>query len=246
MKEIVEIYGDEPRASSKDLANGFGIEHRAFVILLKKYEDKILERGKLPFQKDRGYVISNDVTVDKGGPSRITYFLNERQATLMGMLQRNSEKSVAFKDRLEKDYHKCKSLLLSLGKAQTTEEWQQARLEGKSDWRSETDSIKNFIEYARSQGSENPDMYYTTFTKMENAALFVVAGKFKNLRDVMTSKQLRTIGVCDTIVERAIDEGMKMGMPYKDVFQLAKQRVITFAALYGKSEVVQKMLETGN
>lgn len=254
MNDIVELHNNEPRAGSKLLATGFGIGHKAFVELIKGYRLYFFEFGsieiihahKKKLSVSNGELWDEFVSSTSGTRGDNEYWLNEDQATFAGTLTRNSKTSVAFKKALVKDYSRCKKLLASIGKAQSTEEWQQARIEGKTDRRIETDGIKAFVDYAKSQGSENADMYYSNFTKMENAALFVVAGKFKNLRDVMTSKQLKTIGVCDTIIERAIDDGIKQGLPYKEVFQLAKTRVINFSALYGKSEIVQKMLEKKN
>lgn len=252
MNEIVELHDREPRAGSDLMSKGFGIGHKAFVELLNTYRNDFLDFGfvEIIHAGKRVAVSNGDSWIEfaesvsrKRG--KTTYWLNEDQATFFGTLTRNSEKSVPFKKALVKDYARCKKLLASIGKTQSAEEWQAARLEGKTDRRTETDGIKAFIEYAKAQGSENAEKYYSNFTRMENATLFVVAGKFKNLRDVMTSKQLRTIGVCDTIIEKAIDDGIKQALPYKEVFQLAKARVINFAALYGQSEVVQLMLEAG-
>jgi len=259
MNELVVLYENEPRASSKDLAKGFGVQHRAFVILMNKYQSQILDLGKLPNKtgfddisneikkkKDKGLIVisNDDQTVKRGGDRReVVYFLNERQATLMGMLQRNSEQSVAFKVRLEKDYHKCKKTLAAIGKTQSTEEWQAARLEGKTKRVNETKAIMNFVEYAKEQGSKSPEEYYRAFSKMENTLMFIVAGKFKNLRDVLTTGQLMTIGVADRVIEKAIVDGMNLKLPYKDVFQLAKSRIQQLAAIHGQSEVVQLMLE---
>ena len=247
---VVQLYNGEARSNSRLVAEGFGLTHRAVVNHIQKYRIEFEDFGYLPVEMfiERkvliGTVNTNQNTEKRGGNRREkSYWLNEEQFMFLGTLIDNSTISVKFKHTLVKDYAKCKKLLASIGKAQSTEEWQKARLESKTDRRMETNGIKKFIDYAKIQGSENAENYYKGFTKMENSTLFVVAGKFKNLRDVMTSKQLRTIGVCDTIIERAIDDGIKQELPYKEVFQLAKQRVIAFAELYGKSDIVQLMLE---
>jgi hypothetical protein len=171
------------------------------------------------------------------------YWLNESQTNFLGMLLRNSETSVKFKKELVKDYARCKKLLSDLGQHQTTEEWQKQRIDGKKERRLETNNIKQFIEYARLQGSTSPDRYYEAFSKMENAALFIVAGKFKNLRNVMSSSQLFAIGMADQIVKKAIDDGINAGLPYKKVFQLGKQRILQYATLCGQSEIIQPIID---
>jgi phage regulator Rha-like protein len=244
---IVEIYNDEPRASSKFIAEGFGVEHRSVITLIKKYSDDFQEFGKLP-TKIGFDDISNEIKSQSKGVRKRQeiYFLNEDQATFLGTLIRNSETSVKFKKLLVKDYSRCKKELAVIGHRQTDSEWLETRIQGKEDRLSATDAIKTFIDYAREQGSKNPDKYYMALTKMENAELFLVAGKFKNLRDVMSRKQLFTIAVADGIVEKSIYEGIAKKLYYKDIFQLAKARTQQFAALYGKSEVIDLMISHDN
>jgi len=236
------------RSNSRLVADGFGLTHRAVVNHIQKYREEFEDFGKLPADnfikkvKQLG-TMNTELNSKKRGTKEKCYWLNEEQFIFLGTLIDNTPISVKFKHTLVKDYARCKNLLASIGKSQSTEEWQRLRIEGKTDRRNETDVINSFVEYARSQGSKNPEKYFMAITKMENSILFVVAGKFKNLWDVMTSKQLRTIGVCDTIVEKALVDGMYQKLGYKNVFQLAKQRTLAFAALYGQSEVVQLMID---
>ena len=251
MQHIVEIHNKEPRAGSKILSNGFEIEHRALIQMLSKYKVDFLEFGSIEVirNKKTTYILNVGCWADEtskstgGRGAAAEYFLNEDQTNFLGMLLRNSEVSVKFKKALVKDYARCKKLLRDLGKHQTTEEWQKQRIDGKKERRLETDNIKQFIEYARLQGSTNSDRYYEAFSKMENAALFIVAGKFKNLRNNMSSSQLLVIGMADQIVKKAIDDGIKAGLPYKEVFQLGKQRILQYATLCGQSEIIQPIID---
>ena len=51
--------------------------------------------------------------------------------------------------------------------------WQQTRLAAKENRLLETDSIKEFVAYAKSQGSQHADRYYCSFTKMANKATVI-------------------------------------------------------------------------
>ena len=125
-----------------------------------------------------------------------------------------------------------------------TPQWFKARAEGVVARREETDVIKLFVEYARSQGSSSPDKYYMALTKMQNTALFVVEGdKPKNLRDVLNWKQLSAVKTSDLVVAKAVAEGIAAGLPYKEVFQLAKKRVEVLAVAVGKETIVMAALE---
>ena len=79
---------------------------------------------------------------------------------------------------------------------------------------------------------------------MENNALFFIEARYKNLREIMTIKQLMQVATADDVIEKAIQEGMDSGMHYKDIFKLAKERVIAFATIIGKSQLHDLQLES--
>lgn len=124
-------------------------------------------------------------------------------------------------------------------------ELQEVRTAGKVIRRDETDAIKQFVEYAASQGSRNSNRYYMILSKMSNQALFDASQKFKNVRDVCDAGQLGTLRIADKIIERVLLENMKGGIPYKQVFQNAKAKVLQFVELYGRSEIPGSTLQIG-
>ena len=101
----------------------------------------------------------------------------------------------------------------------------------------ETDVIKSFVDYAINQGSSNANRYYSKLTKMENNALFIIKDKFPNIKDVLTPIQLMNSSVCNEIVINALLEGMEKEMFYKEIYQMAKQRVEIFASVMPKTPV---------
>ena len=247
MENVVIPYNGEPRANSKLIAEGFGVEHRSVVALLNKYNADFLEFGALPTERLKARKNRNDISnvvtnSDPSGKKELVYYLNEEQATFLGTLMRNSPASVFFKKKLVKDYYRIRKILAKTTEQKTDAEWVESRTDGKAKRLEETDWIKKFVEYAESQGSKSANKYYINISNMENAQLFAVSGKFKNLRDVMTKDQLLTISIGDNIVKKALKEGMEKKMYYKDIFQLAKARVVQFAEAYGKSDIVEGML----
>ena len=259
MDALVQTVSNELRVSTIDLAAGFNVESRSVHQLAQKYMAEFLEMGKVFQQVGKKAVeevklgsISNggieltsisNVGMAKGGKGeKFAYFLNEDQATFLGTLTRNSEITVKFKLKLVMEFSKAKKQLQNLKAHTSTTEWLEARVDGKTARRAETDVIQAFIEYAKSQGSSNADNYYKSITKMQNAQLFCVAGKFRNLRDVMSKDQLFMIKIADMAVEKSLRDGIKAGKPYKDVFQSAKSAVMKIAEVVGKTDVVAKML----
>ena len=245
MQDIITMIDNEPRVSSKHLAEGFEVAHTSVQKMMLKYRAEMEQLGKVVESRSRAKRSSksdfkSDLLV--AGSESVEYFLNEQQATFFGQLTRNSEVSVKFKLSLTKEFFAMRNKLQNLKAHQSTEEWQAARVEGKAHRRTETDAIKKLVDYAKSQGSKNADRYYANITKVENAALFVIAGTYENLRDVMSSKQLFQIACADQLVEKAVNEGIAKGLPYKDVFQLVKADVHKFGALMGKSDVIARQL----
>lgn len=115
-------------------------------------------------------------------------------------------------------------------------DWQAARIEGKAARREETDVIKSFVDYAKSQGSKSAAKYYMILTKETNRALFFVQSAVgEGFRDRLTSAQLSSVAMAERIVERALLEAMGAKMFYRDAYRLASDRVRQFAGFVGKS-----------
>lgn len=233
-KNVVEIYGDETRAGTFLLAEGFKKEHRRVIELIKTYQTDFEELRPL---KRRNY------RPKKGaGPPIKEYLLTEEQAAFLGMLLRNNPQVVQFKKKLVKEFFSMRRILENIKAQHKDIKWLETREKGKPLRLDSTDIMKEFKVYATEQGSTNADWYYTNLTKMLNSLLFIVDGKFKNLRDMMTSKQLMIVSGGDLVIEKALKDGMQKKTFYKDIYVLAKERVKIFAELYGQSEIISKQL----
>lgn len=93
--------------------------------------------------------------------------------------------------------------------------WLGIRQESKEIRKMETDQIKLFIEYAKSQGSQHADRYYILFTNLINRRL----GIEKSGRDKADQATLMRIKSLETVVELHLATLMKEGQPYKRIFQ---------------------------
>ena len=173
----------------------------------------------------------------KGGRPQEIYFLNEDQTTLLLTFMRNSEIVIDFKVKLVQEFSKMKKVLEKIHTMKQTNVWVETRENQKLTRKVETDVIKSFVDYAINQGSSNANRYYSNITKMENNALFIIKDKFPNIKDVLTPRQLMNSAVCNEIVINALLEGMEKEMFYKDIYQMAKQRVEIFASVMPKTQV---------
>lgn len=124
--------------------------------------------------------------------------------------------------------------------------WIEARESGKLERRVETDTIQVFVDYAHRQGSKNAGKYYVSISTMENRALFFVEQKYPNLREVLGTAQLNTVQTADRIVSKALQDGMDQGLHYKDIYKLAKSRILGYADLVGRSSVPCALAAVGS
>jgi len=230
-KPIVRIYNGESRAGTFLIAKGFERNHDQIKRLVKKYEETFLEFGSFHLSKVKS----------KGRPIE-EFLINQDQTMFLGTLLKNSPISVAFKKRIIKKFSECRKMLESLETHKTTQKYQITRDAGKILRLEATDTIKAFVDYARAQGSSSPENYYMLYTRMVNGLLFIVEGKFKNLRDVMTAPQLMTTGAAEQVVTKGISEGIKANIFYKNIYKDVKKRVMAFADLTGQSEVIENCL----
>lgn len=232
-KNLLVIKDNDVFVGTWKLSKGFEVEHRALKRLVKRYQSEFEELGFVatPLQQ---------IDSKKRGRQVEEYLLNEPQATYITTLLTNNSIVRKFKLHLTKEFFRQRKLLALLLVQKQNAEWYEKRASGKIERRLETDAIQEFIEYAKAQGSESADKYYMVISKMENAALFhleLLTQKFPNIRDVVEGFQLDSLKMADRIVGRTLKEGMKNKIPYKEIYQIAKTKVESFAEAIGRSPI---------
>ena len=229
VNNLVLIEKNNLITTSLIVAKGVDYEHRTVLQLIRKHLKDLHEFGTLTLGMRKS----------RGRPTEY-YNLNELQVYFLMTLMQNNEKVTRFKKELIKEFGRMKNALLSIQVMHQNQEWQQLRIEGKAVRRETTDAIQDFINYATTQGSKNAIRYYSNISKMENKALFILEQKFENVREVLNNHQLSTLKTADRIVYETLQEGMERGLHYKDIYQLAKERVETLATLIKPTIVVNE------
>lgn len=228
---LVKISGNELHVGTWNLSKGFGIEHRILKRFITKYEEDFKEFGfSITTQWQRR-------SEGHGGQVE-EYVLTEQQAVYLTTLFTNNEKVRKFKKMLTKEFFKQRDLLNKIILQKQNSEWLEKRASGKIERRAETDTIKEFVEYAKSQGSKNAEKYYMIISKMENQSLFALdfmGQKFPNLREIVDGFALDALKMADRAVAKALKDGMGKNTFYKEIYQSAKERVEMFAIAIGKT-----------
>ena len=238
----VEIFDNEPRSGTWVIAQGFNRGHHDVIKLIKKHQDRFF---RLENKRNLNQFILRRVPAKKAGRPIDEIMLNEQQSIFLGTLFRNTEKVLDFKERLAGEFVRQRVWITNAIQQQKNPDWQNVRRDGKIVYKQKTSIIKDFVEYATMQGSKSAKRYYCNLANMENSALFFLEQRFKNIRSILTIKQLMQISTADDVIEKALKEGMDQGLHYRSCYRLAKSRVAAFTEIIGKSPVLSVTLKEG-
>lgn len=213
MYELVEVRENDIFTNSKVIAEGTSNQHETVVAIIRKYEGDIADFGKIEFSDLKS---GNP----KGGRPERIYYLNEEQATFVITLLRNSKVVVKFKKELVRQFYAMRRFLIE----KQSRQWNDTRIVCKENRLKETDVIKLLVEYAKEQNSAHAEKLYMTYSKLANS---IVGGK----RDDMTTSELNTLTLVESIIKQTIEIDMSMGMHYKDIYRDCKERLARFAEI---------------
>jgi phage regulator Rha-like protein len=164
--------------------------------------------------------------INKMGRTYPMYLLNEPAFSKLVMNLSGYEKAEVIQDMFIEAFFLMKRALLN----QQNASWLESRDIGKQARLELSDTIKDFVDYASDQGSQNAKFYYSTITSMTYKALELIdKNKSTPIRDMLTSMELGFLMVAEKIAEKALIEGMDNKMHYKEIYYFAKDRLIEFS-----------------
>ena len=216
MTALVTLSTDKSiRTTSRIVAAAFGKEHRDVLKAIRNLatpEDFNLRNfAQVDFKDDKGRVFP-EYTITRDG----CMFL------VMGFT------GAAAVDTKLKFIEAFNTMEAKLAKQDDKVEWKMARLQGKAIRSALTDTLQDFVAYAKAQGSENAERYYGSITLMEYKALSLIekgAKVGKSFRDTLDGMQIATLTVAENVARKAMQRGMAVGLHYKEIYQVAKMDV---------------------
>ena len=214
MGDLVTLINEVPLISTFRLFSVMGYrEHRKLKEVINNNIDAFKDLGCIPLQREKP-------TKKAGGRPTESYMLNEDHFILLVLLAKNTPESVKLKIRVSKEFKRLKQIASALVFQRSDPNWQHIRSDGKVAYKQKTDVIKAFVDYATNQGSKSAKMYYMSLAKLENNSLFFMEQKYKNLREILTIKQLMQVCTADDVIDKALTEGMENKLHYKDIYKL--------------------------
>jgi hypothetical protein len=112
---------------------------------------------------------------------------------------------------------------------QSNEEWKRVREQTKLARKVETDTIKDFIEYAKKQGSSKAEWYYKHFTTATYKALKLLEHNKPKTRELLDMMELSQLVIAEDIISKLIKQEMEAGEHYKVIYEKAKNKLQEFA-----------------
>ena len=114
--------------------------------------------------------------------------------------------------------------------------WQQTRQQTKDNRLLETECIKEFVTYAKQQGSQHADRYYYHLTSLANKAAGITEG-----RDKAGIQQLNSLTLIEHIISEVLKDSMGKGKPYKEIYLDCKERIGQFKEIACLNYLEKKM-----
>lgn len=105
--------------------------------------------------------------------------------------------------------------------------WQDTRTYSKAIRKQETEVIKLFVEYAKGQGSNHSDKYYSLFSALADDAAGITN------RDMADITKLNRLTIIENIIANCILVCIQNQMPYKSIYQECKSKIRSFQILMG-------------
>ncbi len=158
--------------------------------------------------------------IDEKGETRPCYYCTEMGCDMVANKQ-DGERGTVFTAQYVRAFHAMRSLLLE----RASPIWQDTRSLGKEIRRQETDAIRQLVEYATAQGSQNAERYYTSLSRLADSTAGITD------RDKAQVVQLTTLLLVEKIIAEEIAVGIEAEQPYREIYQAVKNRLTAFSAV---------------
>lgn len=211
---LVEIKVNKTVCSSLQVAENFNKLNKNIV---RDIETKIINVANINFT-ELNFELSE--YKDDSGKSNKMYFMTRDGFTLLAM-SFTGKKAMEWKIKYIEAFNKMEKLLLE----KQTSQWLETRSQGKLTRKSETDTIKQLIEYAKEQGSTHSDKLYVVYSKLANNSIGIKD------RDNTTVMQLNNLSLIENIILNCIRESMKQNKYYKEIYKDCKKKLEQFINL---------------
>jgi Rha family phage regulatory protein len=223
MNQLVEVRRGEVFCDSQMVADKFKKQH-AYV---RRSIEKLLAELKKKGSKSLTLKF-DEVEREYRGQAFKVYLMNRSAFSLLAMRFTGSE-ALDWQIKFNEAFYLMEKRLLLEASNKASVEWTEQRKQGKLARKAETDTIKDFVEYATNQGSTQAQFYYKHITIACYRCLNLIESQNPKLRNTLDVMQLNQLILAEHIAEKSIRRHMAAGEHYKAVFSLVKVDLERFA-----------------
>jgi Rha family phage regulatory protein len=223
----LKTYRNKVYATSLHVADDFEKQHKN---VLRDIEKLIGQLNQLSFDDNNGglnFELSNYFNklayIDKQGFSRPMYDITRKGYELL-VMGFTGEKALKWKLAYQNRFEEMEAALIQIAANKANTNWSQLRLFGKQEHHEFTDAVKAVYELAHTQGSTtDQDKFQMSYAKMIKVALGFID------RNLLMGTELERVIRAERQAADIIHQDVASGTPYKDIYQHAKAKVITYA-----------------
>ena len=228
MSELVEVKNGFIFTTSNIICEEFDMAHNELLKKIRSFTDILAPVRFKEMYKEFDYENSR-------GRKYKSFKLN-RDGYMFLVMNIMTKKSATKKMEFIDAFNLMEKILLN----QSNSEWLNSREQGKQIRKDETDTIKEFIEYATSQGSKSAKFYYKHYTNATYRVLELLEYKKPKVRNTLDMLQLNQLLLAENIVTKTIQKEMESKEHYKVIFEKCKTALELFAdgALVGSRRYV--------
>lgn len=220
--ELVELKKNEIFCDSSLVAKKFGLKNNYVTDRIKKVQSDIGDlrvNGVIPkvITEEREY---------RG--NKYTAYLMNRDFFAFLVMRFKGKKAIEWQLKFIAAFNAMENRINAADKNAADTKWLNHREQGKLARKEETDIIKEFVEYATSQGSKSAKFYYKHITNSTYKALGLMVQRKPKLRDTMNMYEISELLLAERIAKNSIKKYMDLGRNYKDIYQSVKEDLLSF------------------
>lgn len=211
--ELVTLKGEHATCSSRDVASHFGKRHDKLLFEIERKYHGLIGKGCAQNGGDPFFMKST--YVEKQNGQEYPHYLINRDGFALLVMGFTGKEALSWKLKYIEAFNAMEKLILE----KQTASWEQVRLQGVLARKSETDTIKALVEYAKTQGSQNSDRLYVLYTKLANDTVGITK------RNLATFAQLSMLSIIENVILNVIRAGMANELHYKVIYQNCKTQL---------------------
>ena len=211
MNELVYLKNNAAVCDSLQVAEKFGKRHDKLIAEIRRMYGELIGK-RTP--RNCGAKFFFESTYENRG-KRYPMFLMTRDGFSLLVMGFTGKNALEWKLQYIRAFNQMEKLI----QEKSTAAYQLSDQAEKATRKTETDIIKEFVEYARAQGSTHADHYYSNYTRL--------AYKSVGITDKTTAagSQLDDLSLVEHLIAHTLRTGMAAGRNYKDIYQDCKNRL---------------------